>query len=176
MPYDLKPGPDEYAPFYAGYVAHVPAGDIVAVLRTQLEDTIALVRGLGEDQALHAYAPGKWSIKTVIGHIADSERVLACRALRFAREDATPLPGFDENAYAGSARADRRPLVSLIAELAAVRAATVALFDNLPEDCWTRAGQANSYHVTVRAMAWIIAGHELHHRGVLEERYLSTFP
>jgi uncharacterized damage-inducible protein DinB len=176
MPYHQKPGPNEYAPFYAGYVAHVPDGDIVTTLRTQLEDTIAIVRGLDEEQARHAYATGKWSIKTVIGHIADSERVLAGRALRFAREDATPLPGFDENAYAASARSDRRRLASLIAELTAVRAATTALFDSLSDDCWTRAGQANSYDVTVRALAWIIAGHELHHRGIIETRYLPTVP
>jgi uncharacterized damage-inducible protein DinB len=176
MPCHQNPGPSEYAPFYAGYVAHVPHGDIVTTLRTQLDDTVALVRGLSDAQALHAYAPGKWSIKTVIGHITDSERVLACRALRFAREDTTPLPGFDENAYAVSARFNERSVASLVAELEAVRAATIALLDTLSDDCWTRTGQANSYPVSVRALAWIIAGHELHHRAVLETRYLSSLP
>jgi uncharacterized damage-inducible protein DinB len=173
MPYHVKPPPNEYAPFYAGYVAHVPDGDIVAHLRSQLDETLPLVRGLDEQQALHAYAEGKWSIKTVIGHIADSERVLSCRALRFARHDTTPLPGFDENRYAATARFDARPIASLVAELAAVRAATAALFDSLDDDAWTRTGLANGFDVSVRAIAWIIAGHELHHRHILESRYLA---
>jgi uncharacterized damage-inducible protein DinB len=174
MPYDLRPAPGEYAQFYAGYVAHVPDGDIVAILRDQLAATTALLAPLEEEQARFAYAAGKWTIKTVVAHIADSERILACRALRFARSDDTPLPGFDENHYAAHAAADERPLAALLAELAAVRAATVALFESMPDACWTRSGTANSYEVTVRGLAWIIAGHELHHRRVLEERYLAT--
>jgi hypothetical protein len=173
MPHE-RPGPAEYAPFYAGYVGLVPSGDIVATLAAQLDATAALLRDLSPRQAGYAYAPGKWSIAQVVGHLADSERILACRALRFARGDATPLPGFDENAYVPYARFEDRPLPGLIAELAAVRGATSALFAGLPPASWTSGGVANDAHVTVRALAWIIAGHELHHRQVLATRYLTA--
>jgi uncharacterized damage-inducible protein DinB len=174
MPYDRKPHGSEYATFYAGYVARVPDGDIVAMLAAQIGHTIELVRELSDEHAAFAYAPGKWSIKDVLAHITDSERILACRALRFARHDTTPLPGFDENLYAATAGAEHRSLASIVGELAAVRAATVALFDSLAEDCWGRGGRANDADVTVRALAWIIAGHELHHRSILESRYLVS--
>jgi uncharacterized damage-inducible protein DinB len=174
MPYHHRPAATEYATFYAGYVAHVPEGDIIAQLATQIGETRALVEELSQEQAGFAYGPGKWSIRTVLAHVADSERILCCRALRFARHDATPLPGFDENRYAATARADERSLAAIIAELAAVRAATIALFDSLPEDGWVRGGRANEADVTVRGLAWIIAGHELHHRRILETLYLPA--
>jgi hypothetical protein len=171
MAYDRKPSQDEYAEWYAGYVALVPEGDIVAILATQLDDTLAILRDMNEQQAGYRYAPGKWSVREVVGHIADAERVFAYRALRFARGDRTALPSFDENAWVDSSHFDDRPLVSLIAELAAVRAATVSLLAGLPGDSWTRQGIASNWEVSVRALAWIIAGHELHHRQILAERY-----
>jgi hypothetical protein len=174
MAYDQRPDTTEYADFYAGYIAHVPDGDIVAILATQLEDTRALLSGLDDQRALHAYATGKWSIKEVVGHVADAERVLAYRALRIARADTTPLAGYDENAWVPPARANSRPLLSLIEELAAVRGASVALFAGLPRDCWTRTGTANGVPVSVRALAWMIAGHELHHREIVAQRYLRA--
>jgi uncharacterized damage-inducible protein DinB len=174
MPYDRRPAATEYASFYAGYVAHVPDGDIVARLATQIGQTRALVEGLSEEQAGFAYGPGKWSVRTVLAHVTDSERILSCRALRFARHDSTPLPGFDENAYAAAARADERSLAAIAAEMAAVRAATIALFDSLSADDWVRGGRANNADTTVRALAWIIAGHELHHRRILETLYLPA--
>lgn len=167
-----RPGEGEHAPYYGKYIALVPAGDIVTILREQAQATLELLRHVPEGAADHAYAAGKWSIKEVIGHLADAERVFAYRALRFARADATPLPGFDENAWMPPAHYGARALGHVVAEFAAVRAATIALLDGIPEESWTRRGVANDQQVSVRALATIIAGHELHHRGILVERYL----
>jgi uncharacterized damage-inducible protein DinB len=171
--YVQRPAADEYVEFYAGYVARVPAGDIVRILAQQLSSTLELLAPLPPERAQHAYAPGKWTIGQVVGHLADAERIMAARALRFARGDTQPLPGFDENAYVPPARFEERALDSLAGELRAVRAASVALFDGLPPEAWTRRGSANGHEVSVRALACIIAGHELHHRAILSERYLA---
>ncbi|HUH12747.1 MAG TPA: DinB family protein [Longimicrobiales bacterium] len=169
-----RPGPDEFDPFYSGYIERVPDADIRATLRAQGAATAALLRSeRARERAEHAYAPGKWLLKEVVGHLADTERILAYRALRIARGDATPLAGFDENRYVAGGGFSGRTLDDLTAGLEAVRAATLALLDGLPEDAWTRAGTANEARVTVRALAWIIAGHELHHRAIVEERYLA---
>lgn len=169
-----RPAADEYAPFYAKYVARVPAGDIVNILRDQLEDTRELLRRVPNGAGDFAYGPGKWSIKEVVGHICDAERVFMYRALRFGRGDATPLPGFDENVYVPAGAFAARPLGQLVEELATVRTATVALLNGLPAAAWSRAGEASGQRVTVRALAVIAAGHELHHRAILEERYLAA--
>jgi uncharacterized damage-inducible protein DinB len=167
-----RPAGSEHASYYARYVALVPDGAIADTLRRQIPETVALVKPLTEGRARHRYAPGKWSVKEVLGHVADSERVFAYRALWFARSEGVALPGFDENSFAANAGFDERPLEDLIAELEAVRAATVALFRSLDDAAWDRSGVANDAPVSVRALAWIIAGHELHHRGILAERYL----
>jgi uncharacterized damage-inducible protein DinB len=174
MPYDIRPDHSEYNEYYRRYVAHVPDGNIVTTLGTLLDDTLATLGSVGEELAMHAYAPGKWSIKEVVGHIADAERIFACRALRIARGDGTPLAAFDENAYVPAGRFGDRSLASLLDEFAAVRQATVRLLAGLPEDAWTRSGIASGYDVSVRALAWIIAGHELHHRHILTTRYLQA--
>ena len=171
-----RPDATEYAPFYAGYVARVPDGDIVPQLARQVDDTAALVRGLSDAQGGFRYADGKWSVKEVIGHLADTERVMAYRALRAARGDATPLPPFDENLFVANARFDARTLPDLVAELRAVRAATIAFLSRLTSDEGARRGVASGHEVSARALAWIIAGHELHHAAVLRERYLSAMP
>ena len=168
-----RPAADEFPEYYARYVALVPDGDIAGTLSGQLEATLAPVAALSEEQALHRYAPGKWSIKEVLGHVADAERVFAYRLLRFARADATPLPGFEENDYVPAGRFDDRPLADLVTELRAVRVATLALARGLPPDALDRRGTASGGSFTARGTLWIIAGHELHHRGVLRERYLS---
>jgi uncharacterized damage-inducible protein DinB len=168
-----RPANDEYAPFYAGYIAKVPGDDALPALAAQERETAALLAGLSEEQAAFRYAPGKWSVKQVAAHLCDAERVFAYRALRIARGDATPLAGFDENAYAAQAGADARPLAEIASELGAVRAATLALFRGLEPATLTRRGTANNVPVSVRAAAWIIAGHERHHLGILRERYLA---
>jgi uncharacterized damage-inducible protein DinB len=172
MSYDQKPGAGDHADYYSRYTRLVPEGDIIAILATQLEDTLVPIRELTDQQARFAYAPGKWSVKEVLGHIADCERVFAYRAMRIARGDTTPLPSFDENAYAPAGHFDERPLASLLAELAAVRHATVALFAGLPAEAWQRVGTASDNRISVRGCAWIIAGHELHHRNLLAQNYL----
>lgn len=176
MSYTERPDPAEYSPHFAGYVARVPEGDIIQVLQNQLAQTLMLLRPLSEAQGGFAYAPGKWSIKEVIGHMADTERVMAYRALCFARNDVTPLPPFDENEWAPEGRFGDRTMLSLMDELAAVRAASVALFAGLPAVAWLRAGEVVRQRTTVRALACIVAGHELHHRSGLRERYLETIP
>lgn len=169
----IRPDPSEHAPFYAGYIARVPEGDILDLLVQQMHDTSALLAGLSEGQGSHRYAPGKWSIKEVVGHIADTERVFAYRALRFARADATPLASFDENAWVAGSGADRRSLRDVAEELLAVRHATVALVRSLTEEAAARSGTASGKTVTVRALVYMTAGHELHHLAILRERYLS---
>lgn len=169
----IRPEPSEYAPFYAGYIARVPEGDMLDVLVEQMHDTGAFLAGLTEAQGGHRYAPGKWSIREVVGHLADTERVFAYRALRFARADATPLASFDENAWVAGSGADQRSLRDLAEELLAVRQGTIALVRSLTEGAAARSGTASGKTVTVRALVYMTAGHELHHVALLRERYLA---
>ena len=166
-----RPDATEYDPYFGGYVSRVPEGDLVATLEAQRRETQSLVAGLTEARALHRYAPGKWSIKEVIGHVTDTERVFCYRAMRFARGDQTPLPGFDEKLYAPAGRFDARPVADLAAELDAVRRATIALLRSFDAEALGRRGTANGKEVSVRALAYIIAGHERHHVAILRERY-----
>jgi hypothetical protein len=167
-----RPADDEYGAFYAGYVNRIPAGeDIVALLARQREDTLGRFGSVPEGRGAHRYAPGKWSVKEVVVHLSDAERIFAYRALRIARGDGTPLPGFDENAYVPLSGAEAQPLAALVTEWGHVRQATVSLFRHLPAEAWTRRGTASGAPVSVRALAWIIAGHERHHLGTLAERY-----
>ena len=168
-----RPAEGESAPYYRTYIDAVPAGDIVRTLQDQIAETSALLAGISEAKAEHRYAPGKWSIKEVVGHLADAERVFAYRALRFARGDATPLASFDENAWVPAAGLDARTLADLAAEFQAVRGASVSLFGSLDDAAAMRRGTASGKEVVVRALAWISAGHERHHARVLRERYLG---
>jgi len=169
----LRPEASEYAPFYAGYVGLVPDGDLLDTLERQGEDTARILGGLPEARGDHAYAPGKWTVKEVLGHLADGERVFSYRALSFARGDATPLPGFEENVWVPASGARDRTLSSLVAELRAVRAATLALLRGLPPGADLRRGVANEQEISVRGLAWVITGHERHHLKILRERYLD---
>jgi len=169
----VRPADTEYASFYAGYIARVPEGDLVSLLAGQMEATAAFLAQLGEARGDHRYAPGKWSIKEVIGHLADGERVFAYRALRFARGDETPLASFDENAWVPQSGCDRRTLEDLAEEFRAVRMATLALARSLSSEAATRTGTASGKTVSVRALIYMIAGHELHHLAILRERYLQ---
>ena len=166
-----RPASDEYFEYYGKYIGLVPDEDALVPLRDQLEDTLALLRPLDEKKSKHRYAPDKWSVKEVLGHLSDCERIFAYRALRIGRGDTTPIEGFDENAYIPPAHFDDRPLDDLIEDYERVRDATLSLFNGLDEEALLRRGTANDKTVSVRAIGWIIAGHELHHRGILIERY-----
>src|SRR5262245_2627007 len=166
-----RPGADEYAPYYGGYIEQVTGDDVLPALATQLDRMEPLLHGITEERGLHRYAPGKWSVKEVLNHLSDSERVFAYRALRFARADATPLPSFDENAWVPASGSDRRPIVEVVDELRAVRAASRALFESLDAEAILRRGEASGKPISVRALAWIITGHTLHHATILRERY-----
>jgi len=169
-----RPEPSEYVPYYETYISKVPPkGNLLTVLEDQRRETQQLLASLSDVKALHRYAPGKWSIKEVVGHLMDTERVFCYRALAFGRADTNPLPGFDENAWAPTGRFDARSLKDLAAELDVVRRATIALFSGLDADALARHGTANNNPITVRALAWIIAGHERHHVAILRERYLT---
>jgi uncharacterized damage-inducible protein DinB len=167
-----RPAEGEFLPYYERYIALVPEGDVLATLDTQMAETQSLLRALPASSSTYRYAPGKWSVNEVVGHLIDSERIFAARALRFARNDATPLPGFEQDDYVRNSKFDAYPVAELASEFETVRRATVFLFKHLEEPAWTRRGIANNAEVTVRALAYIIAGHELHHREILRTRYL----
>jgi len=168
-----RPNATEYDPHYETYVTKVPEGNLLTILEAQRRETQDLLASIPDGRALHRYAPGKWSMKEVVGHVTDAERVFSYRALRFARGDQTPLPGFDEQVYAPAGKFDLRTLPDLAAELDAVRHATIALFGSFDQVSLARHGPASNNEVSVRALAYIIAGHERHHVGILRERYLK---
>ncbi len=169
-----KPDTTEYLPYYGKYVSLVPDGDILTVLDKQMEETAGLLNSIPESRATFRYAPGKWSIKELVGHVIDAERIFAYRALRFARNDKTPLPGYEQDDYVSNASFDSCTLADLASELKSVRQSNILLFKHLDEDAWMRRGLANDSEASVRALAHIIAGHELHHREILRSRYLSA--
>jgi len=166
-----RPEAGEFIEYYGKYIDKVPGDDALPALTEQIGDTVRMLERLDEPRALHRYAPGKWSVKEVVGHLADGERVFAYRALRIGRGDATPLPGFDETQYVPAGRFDARPLGDVLAEFRAVRDASIALFRTFDADALVRRGTANGAVISVRALAWIVVGHELHHRALLSERY-----
>jgi hypothetical protein len=172
MPHPIPaPAQDEYAPYYAGYIDRVAGRDLHATLARQVDEIRAIVAPLAEREGERRYEPGKWSVKEVLGHIADTERVMSYRLLRIARGDTTPLPGFEQDAYVATAHAEERTLESLVAELAAVRASTLTLVESLGGEAWARRGVASGREVSARALAHIIAGHFEHHVVILRERY-----
>ncbi|HEY2924760.1 MAG TPA: DinB family protein [Candidatus Eisenbacteria bacterium] len=166
-----RPAADEFLAYYGKYIDLVPGEDAMPALSGQIADTLRLLRPVDEAKALHRYAPGKWSVKEVVRHLADAERIFAYRALRMGRGDTTPLAGFDENTYAPAGRFDERPLADVLQEFEHVRAASLALFRGFDDEALRRRGTANNATVSVRALTWIAAGHELHHRRLLVERY-----
>jgi hypothetical protein len=166
-----RPDATEYAPFYASYVAGVPEMDIVSAMRESGRELTAALSAISEARGGFRYAPEKWTIREVIGHLIDAERIFGYRALRLARADATPLPGFEENDYVRAAGSDARTIADLVEELRVVRESTVRLFVSLPHDTWSRRGVVNGREVSVRALAYITVGHGRHHLAVLRERY-----
>ena len=166
-----KPAATEYAPFYAGYVARVTEDDILGVLGAQKTEIGALARSLAPAKETYRYAEGKWSIREVLGHLIDVERVFGYRAFCFSRGEQAALPSFDENQYVSVAQADAIPLRELAGEFATVRDSNLAFLRRVGDDAWTRVGTASGKPVSVRALAWIMAGHPRHHVAVLRERY-----
>ena len=171
-----RPEATEYANNYANYVAKVPGSDILSVLESQRLQMLQLFAGRSERDGSFRYAPGKWSVKEVLGHITDTERIFTYRALRIARADQTPLPGFEQDDFVKNGAFGERTLASLAEEFGLVRSASIALFRSFPEKALSRHGVASQKEVTVRALAFITAGHQIHHRMILEERYFPAIP
>lgn len=168
-----RPETGEFAPHYATYIDAVKGSDALPLLKAQRETTARFLAAVPESRAGFRYAEGKWSLREVVGHLSDAERIFSYRLLRFARADATPLPGFDENTYVPAGEFERRSLASVAAEFAAVREATLALVQGLTSEALLRRGPANGKEMSARALAWTIAGHEAHHIRVLGERYIG---
>jgi uncharacterized damage-inducible protein DinB len=171
-----RPKTSEYAPFYEGYISLVPEGEVLEILETQLQDWQRLLGDQSEQAADFRYAPDKWSMKEVLGHVSDSERIFAYRLLRIARGDQTPLAGFEQDDYVRTANSCARKKSDLLEELAVVRRATIALVSSLDDAAWVRRGVANQKEISAAALAFLIAGHERHHRLILEQRYLAALP
>jgi hypothetical protein len=166
-----RPGPDEHAEYYRRYIDRVPDGDVLDMLERQVTDTVALLRNVPAERETYRYQPDKWSIREAVGHVLDSERVFGFRALHFARGDATPLPSFEQDDWARVSNAGQRPLADLAEEFRVVRLGHVLMFRGLDPDAALRRGVASGFEFSVRAMAWILAGHELHHVHILRETY-----
>jgi hypothetical protein len=166
-----RPDPTEYAPFYAGYISRVPEGGILEILERQPADIRRALATVTPDRETFRYAPEKWSIREVLGHIGDAERIFGYRALCIGRGDKTPFPGFDEKPYVAASGAGQRALADLADEFAAVRAANLIVLRHLAEAAWLNTGTASNNPVSVRAVVYTMAGHVLHHMAVLRERY-----
>lgn len=169
-----RPAPEEYHPFYQGYVALVPEGDLLDALAHQSADMVSLLERVSEERAGQSYEPGKWTFKELVGHVIDGERVFAYRAMCLARGESQPLPGMDQDTYVQHANFNARTLADLVAEFEHVRASTLHLIRGFDASAWSRRGVVNDNEITVRALAHIIAGHTAHHLKVLRERYLAT--
>jgi DinB superfamily len=169
-----RPEPEEYAPYYVRYISLVTGDDIITTLEKQLPETVSLLSARKEEEGDFRYAPGKWSIKEALGHVTDTERIFCYRALRIARNDKTPIEGFEQDDYVKYGSFGQCRLVALVDEFTSVRKATLSLFRGLDETAWTRRGVASENEFSVRALAYIIAGHELHHRMLFQERYFSS--
>jgi len=167
-----KPMDGEYAPYATMYIDLLPDDKLVLThLKNNVETVKKLVLSLPPEKLLHRYAPGKWTIKEILVHIVDDERIYAYRALQFARNDATELPGFEQDDYTAHSHADARDLSNILEEYEAVRTSTIAMFEGLEDQALTRSGVANGHLMSVRAAAYHIAGHELHHLKIIKERY-----
>jgi hypothetical protein len=167
-----RPDRSEAAPYYFTYIDKVPEGDIRAILEAQADETLALFQSIDDARAGHRYAPGKWNIAEVVNHLNDCERVFAFRAFWFARGFTSPLPSFDQDSAILQAGVEGRSWASHVDEFRTVRSATLPLFARLPPEAWDRRGTASDNPVSVRALAYIIAGHVAHHVALLKERYL----
>ena len=166
-----RPTPEEYAPYFETYISKVPDGDILDTLEEQTSETLDMLEAIPEDRQLFSYAPGKWTIKEVVGHIIDTERIFSYRLLRIARNDQTPLPGFEQDDFVAAADSNSRDWEDLLEEYESVRMSTLSLVRQIKPEWWSRMGNASGRNLTARAAAFIIAGHELHHLKILHEQY-----
>jgi hypothetical protein len=169
-----RPQPNEFAPYYSNYINLISDDNVIAALEKQLSDTHSFLKQISEEQSLHRYAPDKWSIREVLGHLNDGERVFLYRALWFARGFPEALPSFDQNVAVDGGGANDVSWANHVEEFRNIRLATLSFFKNLPESSWSRSGIASDNPFTVRALAYIIAGHAAHHERVIKERYLSS--
>ena len=168
-----RPAISEYPEFYATYIQKVNGDDLIRSLQEGEKELIQLLGSIAPSKFSFRYAPGKWSIQEIISHIIDAERVFSYRALRFSRNDATALPGFDENSWVPESNASNRIMQDIISEYSYVRLATISLFKSFTSEMTLRSGLANGKRISVRALGYAIAGHELHHAMVIRERYLA---
>jgi uncharacterized damage-inducible protein DinB len=164
----------EYAPYYSTYVDLVPEGNMIDILTQQIDETSVILKDVTDQQAHFRYGVGKWSIKEVIGHIADTERIMGYRLLSIARGETAELPGYNDNEYVENAMFNERSLKDLLENLKVIRQSTIQLIKSLPKEAYLRKGKANGSEVTVRALIFIIAGHELHHRNLIKVRYMGS--
>lgn len=174
LAWDVRPDAGEYHEYYGMYTQQVPDGDVLDTLARELEDTLALLRSLTDERARHRYAPDKWSIKEVVGHVVDTERIFATRALACARSDPEAYPSFEQEGYVASADLDARPVASLAGEFEHLRRANLLLFRSWSAEHAMRRGVASGREFTARSIPFILAGHEIHHKRVVRERYLQA--
>jgi uncharacterized damage-inducible protein DinB len=167
-----RPSEQEHDPAFSRYIARVPEGNLIELFRSQTQNTYHFFEKLSEEKANYSYAPGKWSLKEVLGHVMDFERVFAYRTLCIARGEEQGLPGFDENNYARTAGYNQVPLLKILQHYAHLRAATIALLEQIPDSAWVRTGTVNQKTISLRALAYVMPGHELHHGNVIAERYM----
>ena len=167
-----KPLSEEYPAYFEKYIDQVPEGNLLDILISQLEETTSFLSSLEETQWNYRYAPGKWTLKEVLGHISETERIMSYRLLRMSRGDQTPLPGYDEDEYVKEACFHSHSATDLLEEFRAVRHSTYTLIRGLNEEGWGRKGVANNKEISVRAIAFIIAGHELHHMKIIKDKYV----
>lgn len=169
-----RPAPSEHAEYYGRYIELVPDGDILVTLREQLEDTLELLDGVPEERETYSYAEGKWTLREVVGHLIDTERMFGFRALAMARSNGVDLPAMDQEEWAANSNAGERPLADLLKEWTTVRRSTVHLFASFDDSAAERTGRASGYTFSVRSFPWIIAGHELWHRRLIEHDYIRA--
>ncbi|HXV15743.1 MAG TPA: DinB family protein [Gemmatimonadaceae bacterium] len=170
----VRPAADEHNPYFSLYIDRVPDGDIVEILGKQIPETVEFLRAIPESRADYRYAEGKWSIRQIVGHLSDGERVFQYRAMRFSRLDTTPVPGFDENLFVANAPFAHMSMEDLISELEHLRMASIRLLSGLDAEAMGRRGVANGNEISVRALAFVMAGHVAHHLDIIRTRYLQS--
>jgi hypothetical protein len=168
-----RPTTSEYDPYYEGYVSLVPEAEIIPALENQMDELSKLFKNVPEERGTFAYEDGKWTVKELLSHVIDGERMFGYRAFRIGRGDKTPIEGFEQDGYIENSHANRRPIAELIEEFTLLREANLMFFENLKDEDWLRTGTANNVEISVRSLAWIMVGHVRHHVAILKERYLA---